>query len=61
MTTDGKPAAITVRDRYRGCLLGGAVGDALGACIEFASLAHIRRQYGPAGVTGYMPCHNPSA
>ena len=30
---------ITVRDRYRGCLLGGAVGDALGAGIEFASLA----------------------
>jgi hypothetical protein len=22
---------ITLRDRYRGCLLGGAVGDALGA------------------------------
>ncbi len=48
---------ITGRDRYRGCLLGGAVGDALGAGIEFASLADIRRQYGPAGVTGYVPCY----
>jgi len=27
----------TERDRYRGCLLGGAVGDALGAGIEFSS------------------------
>ena len=51
---------ITVRDRYRGCLLGGAVGDALGAGIEFASLADIRRQYGPAGVTGYVPCYGRS-
>ena len=40
---------ITMRDRYRGCLLGGAVGDALGAGIEFASLAEIRRKHGPAG------------
>jgi ADP-ribosyl-[dinitrogen reductase] hydrolase len=51
---------ITTRDRYRGCLLGGAVGDALGAGVEFASLAEIRRQYGPAGVTGYVPCYGRS-
>jgi ADP-ribosylglycohydrolase len=54
------PAVIAVRDRYRGCLLGGAVGDALGAGIEFASLADIRRRYGPAGVTGYVPCYGRS-
>ncbi len=29
-------------DRVRGCLLGGAVGDALGAPIEFLSTASIR-------------------
>jgi ADP-ribosylglycohydrolase len=53
---------ITTRDRYRGCLLGGAVGDALGAGIEFMSLDEIRRRYGPAGVTGYVPCYGrPSA
>jgi hypothetical protein len=53
---------ITLRDRYRGCLLGGAVGDALGAGIEFSSLADIRAQHGPAGVTGYVPCYGrPSA
>jgi ADP-ribosylglycohydrolase len=39
---------ITTRDRYRGCLLGGAVGDALGAGVEFMSLAEIRSRYGPA-------------
>jgi ADP-ribosylglycohydrolase len=39
------------RSRIRGCLLGGAIGDALGAPIEFSSLAAIRSLYGPAGVT----------
>ena len=48
----------TLRDRYRGCLLGGAVGDALGAGIEFLSLADIRRQpRRRAGVTGYVPAY----
>lgn len=44
-------------DRYRGCLLGGAVGDALGAGVEFLSLAEIRRRHGPAGITGYVPAY----
>lgn len=39
------------RAAYRGCLLGGAVGDALGAPVEFLDLATIRRRHGPAGVT----------
>jgi ADP-ribosylglycohydrolase len=47
----------TQRDRYRGCLLGGAVGDALGAGIEFRSLAEIRRRHGSSGVTGYVPAY----
>lgn len=37
-------------DRVRACLLGGAVGDALGAPIEFLSLEEIRRRYGPDGI-----------
>jgi len=41
------------RSRVRGCLLGGAIGDALGASIEFMELAEIRSQFGPSGVTGY--------
>ena len=36
--------------RIAGCLLGGAVGDMLGAPLEFAPLAEIRRQFGPAGL-----------
>ncbi|MFC0527447.1 ADP-ribosylglycohydrolase family protein [Phytohabitans kaempferiae] len=39
------------RSRVRGCLVGGAVGDALGAPIEFLSLDRIRERYGPAGLT----------
>jgi ADP-ribosyl-[dinitrogen reductase] hydrolase len=35
---------------YRGCLLGGAVGDALGAPVEFLSLPAIRAKHGPAGI-----------
>jgi ADP-ribosyl-[dinitrogen reductase] hydrolase len=38
--------------RIRGCFLGGAVGDAVGAGIEFKSMAQIRQRFGQAGVTG---------
>jgi hypothetical protein len=37
--------SISLRSRFRRCLLGGAVGDALGAGIEFLSLA----ESGPLG------------
>ncbi len=47
----------TLRDRYRGCLLGGAIGDALGAAIEFESLAEIRHNHGPSGIQGYVPAY----
>jgi ADP-ribosylglycohydrolase len=42
-------------DAVAGCLLGGAVGDALGAVVEFDSLAEIRRRYGPDGLTDFPP------
>ncbi|GAA1500817.1 ADP-ribosylglycohydrolase family protein [Kitasatospora kazusensis] len=45
------------RSRVRGCLLGGAIGDALGAGIEFESLERIRAVHGPLGVTGYVPAY----
>ncbi|HSD62107.1 MAG TPA: ADP-ribosylglycohydrolase family protein, partial [Burkholderiales bacterium] len=38
-----------------GCLLGGAVGDALGYEVEFDSLGDIRRRFGPAGLTEPVP------
>jgi ADP-ribosyl-[dinitrogen reductase] hydrolase len=43
---------LTLLDRIRGCLLGGAVGDALGAAVEFSSWGEIRDVHGDAGVTG---------
>ncbi|MEU7057728.1 ADP-ribosylglycohydrolase family protein [Streptomyces sp. NPDC046197] len=48
-------ATAVYRARVRGCLLGGAVGDALGYPIEFSSLDRIRATYGPRGVTGLVP------
>ena len=40
-------------DRYRGCLVGGAVGDALGAPVEFMSQKEIVTTHGPGGVQDY--------
>ena len=40
-------------DKYRGCLIGGAVGDALGYPVEFMSASSIREKYGERGITGY--------
>lgn len=53
-TMKGQPSTIS---RFKGCLIGGAVGDALGAPVEFMSLAEIRRKFGPEGITGYSPAY----
>jgi len=45
------------KDLILGCLLGGAVGDALGAPAEFMSLSKIRYQLGDAGVREYLPAY----
>ncbi len=45
------PREAERRDRARGCLLGGAVGDALGWPVEFMKLPEIRKKYGPKGIT----------
>ncbi len=37
-----------MKARFVGCLLGGALGDALGYPLEFLSLAEIRARVGPA-------------
>lgn len=40
--------------RVRGCLLGGALGDALGHPVEFSSLKRIRAANSERGVTGLL-------
>jgi ADP-ribosyl-[dinitrogen reductase] hydrolase len=56
-TTAAKSDAGTVplapldrRARIRGCLLGGAVGDAFGYCVEFERWPQIERRFGPRGI-----------
>lgn len=53
----GRTEQQDFRSRVRGCLLGGAIGDALGAGVEFSSLVEIRETYGPEGVTDYVPAY----
>ncbi|MFJ4984347.1 ADP-ribosylglycohydrolase family protein [Streptomyces sp. NPDC088732] len=53
----GRDEQQDFRSRVRGCLLGGAIGDALGAGIEFDSLAAIRGAHGERGVTDYVPAY----
>lgn len=44
-------------DLFRGCMLGGAVGDALGYAVEFMSASDIFRKYGDNGITEYELHH----
>lgn len=41
------------KDKYQGCLVGGAAGDALGYAVEFDSESSIFSQYGKKGITEY--------
>ena len=40
-------------NRYQGCLLGLAVGDAMGYTIDEKSWREIQTAYGPNGLLGY--------
>ena len=40
-------------DKYRGCLIGGAAGDALGYAVEFLDEYDIFSLYGETGITEY--------
>lgn len=46
-----------VRDRYQGCLLGGAVGDALGAPVEFLRRTVILERFGQHGIVDFAPAY----
>ena len=47
----------TLRSKFRGCLLGGAVGDALGALVEFMSLGEIVRKFGAGGIRDFVSAY----
>ncbi len=42
---------LTLNDRFCGCLLGGALGDALGYPVEFMNTGEIEKTYGKNGIT----------
>ena len=43
-----------INDKTRGCLIGGAVGDALGYPIEFMQYAEVLERFGEQGITEYQ-------
>jgi ADP-ribosylglycohydrolase len=47
------------KDKYIGCMEGGAIGDALGAPIEFLNLKEIRTRYGEKGIQDYVEYEGP--
>lgn len=53
----GRAEQQDFRSRVRGALLGGAVGDALGAGVSALVLEEIRAAHGVEGVTDYVPAH----
>ncbi len=50
-------APRTSFSHFQGCLLGGAVGDALGAAVEFDSLEKIRSKFGSEGIRDPAPSY----
>ncbi|MFH1823485.1 MAG: ADP-ribosylglycohydrolase family protein [archaeon] len=44
---------MNTKDRFLGCMLGAAVGDAMGFPVEFMRVSGIRSCLGPEGVTGF--------
>lgn len=44
---------MNMLDKYKGCLIGGAVGDALGYTVEFFREKEIFSHYGENGITEY--------
>ncbi|MFD3665324.1 ADP-ribosylglycohydrolase family protein [Streptomyces sp. NPDC058659] len=53
----GRAEQQDFRARVRGCLLGGAVGDALGAGADGRTLAETREAHGPDGLTEPVPAY----
>lgn len=51
---------VDLTDRYRGCMVGLAVGDALGFPVEFIDADQMKHRYGPRGVTDFVAEHHPA-
>ena len=59
ITTNNNSKIINIsKENFIGCILGGAIGDALGAPIEFLSYDQIQSKHGKAGITGYVEHEN---
>ena len=43
------------QNHFGGCIVGGAIGDALGLPVEFLQWAQIKRHYGEQGITDLIP------
>ena len=50
-----EPRALSWAERFRGALLGGAVGDALGAGVRTRTAWDIQHWFGRGGVADYLP------
>ncbi len=46
---------ISLKERFSGCLLGGAIGDAFGYPVEFMFIDRIMQSYGKNGITELKP------
>ena len=45
----------TLYDRIAGCLMAGALGDALGYTVEFTRWSGIQDRFGPGGIRALVP------
>jgi ADP-ribosylglycohydrolase len=54
---EGVFSVPSLRRRIRGCLLGGAIGDALGAPVEFLTRNAILSRYGPEGIERFSTAY----
>jgi len=46
----GKVKGKKKREHFKGCLMGGAIGDAFGAPVDLLSFAEIKKEYGEQGL-----------
>jgi ADP-ribosylglycohydrolase len=53
MSIEPALSAPALKSRIHGCLLGGALGDALGYAVEFDSIGAIRQRFGGQGLSGF--------